>query len=148
MGTAESLYDDLRSKLRLSTRIVRRVGKDINVGEKFTMRFTVTNTSFPIDLTSHARIVFLKPEVYAAGTTYAKPTGGNTWHAFKDTRLAPGESTSIDVEFEAIDEIDGWFEDLFVTEEVARAVVRAKLDTDTYFTLRTFTTVREEIERT
>ncbi len=129
--SADSLYDNLRSYLRLSTRVIEREGSNINVGEDFVVRITVTNRAYAANRVGQPTIVFRDPSVFVDGTRFARPNNGG-WHRLTN-ELWPGESASVDVEFTAISEIENIFVDLFDDEEYAKIWVRGDLDQDRFF---------------
>ena len=109
--SADDLYDNLRSYLRLSTRVIDREGQNINVREDFTVRITVTNTAYAANKVGQPTIVFNNPMVYVDRTQYVRPHDGG-WHGLGGD-LWPGESASVDLEFTATSEIGNIFVDLF-----------------------------------
>lgn len=145
--SADSLYDNIRSYLRISSRVVDKVGKDINVKERFTMRFTVTNAAYDDGYVQSPDIVFDQPQLYVRGTSYAQPVGGSGWHNLPDPELFPGEATSVNVEFEALRDIPG-LSDLWRKEHVADVFARADLDQNRFFTVWRFDDIHEEIKPT
>ena len=145
--SADSLYDNIRSYLRLTSRVVSKVGNKINVGEKFTLRFTGSNSAYAANLVGKPRIVFDKPLIYVQGTDYAEPVKGSAWYNLPDTELFPGESSSVDIEFKAKKEL-GWWADIFSEEHVARAWILADLDKDRFFKIWNYINIHEEIEET
>ena len=141
---ADDLYDSIRSYLRVTSRVVSKVGSLINVGEKFTLRFTGSN-SCPVEFIPRWKqpdIIFDNPRVFVRGTLFAEPVGGETWHNLPDQRLWPGESSSVDIEFEAKISFP-WF-----IETVAKAWIRADLDQDRFFRVWNFTEVHVQIDPT
>lgn len=145
--SADSLYDNVRSYLRLTSRVVSKVGNKINVGEKFTLRFTGSNSAYAANLVGKPRIVFDKPRIYVEGTNYAQPVNGSAWHNLPDEELFPGESSSVDIEFEARREL-GWWDDIWSAEHVAKAWILGDLDQNRFFQMWNYIDVREEIEET
>ena len=145
MSVADSLYDDIRSYLRLTSRVISKVGDQVNISEKFTIRFTVSNTAYP-NYVEQPAIVFKNPYIYVEGTEYAEiiPEGPCT-KKFPDTLLKPGESSSVDIEFKAKKDIAGWV-DIYLTERVARAWIHADLDQNRFFFIRNYIDVNVEIE--
>lgn len=146
--SADSLYDDIRQYLRVGLRVTRKTGDDINVGERFTARITVTNTAYAANKVGQPRIVFDNARVYVEASQYTRLVGGNRWINLPDTELWPGESTSTNVEFEATGEIGGWLADLFSKEKIARVWVLADLDQDRFFEIWNYEEVSHEIEPT
>jgi hypothetical protein len=145
--SADSLYDNIRSYLRLTSRVVSKVGGNINVGEKFTLKFTGTNTAYAANLVGNPRIVFDKPRIFVQGTEYAKPVNGSAWHNLPDTELFPGESSSVNIEFEALKDL-GFWNDIFSEEHVAKAWILGDLDQDRFFQIWNYIDVYEELEET
>lgn len=145
--SADNLYDDLRSKLRLTARVVKKTGNDINVREKFVMRFSVLNTAYAANRVDLPDIIFDKPQIYVEGTEYAEPVEGNGWRSVPDQKLRPGEGSSVDVEMVAKRNIGG-IADWFQTERVARTWARAQLDEAAFFQIWTYRDVHEELQGT
>jgi len=145
--SADSLYDNIRSYLRLTSRVVSKVGNQINIGEKFTLRFTGSNSAYAANLVGKPRIVFNNPRIYVQGTAYAEPVNGSAWHNLPDKTLFPGESSSVDIEFQAKKEL-GWWADFFSEEHVAKAWILGDLDQDRFFKIWNYIDVREELEET
>ena len=125
--SADSLYDNIRGYLKLTTRVVSQVGSHIDVGENFTIRFTGSNFPYAANIVEQPRIIFNNTRIYVQGTAYARPVGGPGWHNLPDTVLYPGESSSVDLEFEAISDL-GWWDDIWNSEHVAGAWIFAELD--------------------
>lgn len=146
--SADSLYDNIRSYLRLSSRVVSKVGNDINVGENFTIRFTGSNSAYASNIYHQPRIIFNNARVFVRGTRYARPVGGDRWHNLPDNIMHPGESSFIDVEFEAIADIGGWWDDFWNSELVAKTWIFADLDQNQFFTIRNYRNINVEIEQT
>ena len=146
--SADSLYDDIRGFLSLSMRVIDKIGNDINVGEKFTLRFTGNNQAYAANLVGRPAIVFLNSRVYVSGTRYARPVAGNGWHNLPDAALFPGEASFVDIEMEAISEIGSWWTDLWNAEHVADAWITADLDQNRFFQVWNFKKVEQEIEPT
>ena len=146
--SADSLYDDIRQYLRVSLRVTRKTGDDINVGERFATRITVTNTAYAANKVGQPRIVFDKPRVYVESSQYTSVVGGNRWINMPDQELWPGESTSSNVEFEATSEIGGWLADLFSSEKIAKVWVLADLDQNRFFEIWNYEEASHEIEPT
>lgn len=147
--SATSLYDSLRSYLRMSARVVSKVGGDINVGEKFTVRFTGSNTAASPNVSiSNPAIIFNKTKVYVYGTAYAAPVAGNQSYDLPDASLFPGEASHVDVEFKALKDLSFWQGDWFREEHVAKAWITADLDQNRFFTLWNYMDFREEIDPT
>lgn len=145
--SADSLYDNVRSYLRLTSRVVSKVGSQINVGEKFTLKFTGTNNAYSADLVGKPRIVFDNPRIFVEGTSYARPVMGSAWHNLPDTELFPGESSSVEIEFEAINDL-GWWDDIWNAEHVAKAWILGDLDQNRFFQIWNYKNIHEEIEET
>lgn len=145
--SADSLYDNIRSYLRLTSRVVSKVGNQINVGEKFTLKFSGSSEAYSAGKVGKPRIIFDNPRIYVQGTDYARPVDGPAWHNLPDNKLYPGESSSVNIEFEAIKELDGWA-DFWSAEHVAKAWILADLDQNAFFQIWNYINVHEEIEET
>lgn len=146
--SADSLYDNIRGYLRVSARVLRREGNDINVNEKFVIRVTGTNVAYAANLVGKPRIVFDNPRVFVQGTQYTDVVGGDRWFDLPDRKLWPGEASSIDVELVATSEISNWFVDLFSEEKIAKVWIRGDLDQNRFFEIWNVRTFAEEIEPT
>jgi len=145
--SADSLYDNIRGYLRLTTRLIRKVGSDINVGENFTMRFTASNTTYPTGPAKNPDIVFLQTRIFIEGTQFATPDGGNAWHNVPDRTLFPGEASSIDIRFRAISDLP-WRPDIAGVEKIARVWIQADLDQNRFFKIKNFADIHQEIDNT
>ena len=145
--SADSLYDNIRSYLRLTTRVVSKVGDHINVGENFTLRFTGSNSAYAANLVGKPRIVFDNTRIFIEGTDYARPVDGSMWHNLPDGEIFPGESSFVDVEFEATNDL-GWWDDIWNSEHVAKAWILGDLDQDRFFKIWNYSNIHEEIEET
>lgn len=145
--SADSLYDNIRSYLRLTSRVVSKVGSKINVRENFTLRFTGSNSAYASNLVGKPRIVFDNPRIFVQGTDFATPTGGSAWHQLPDSELFPGESSAVDIEFQAVRDL-GWWDDIWSAEHVAMAWILGDLDQDRFFQIWNYIDVREEIHET
>lgn len=128
---ADALYDSIRSNLRVNARVISLTGSRIDVGEKFTLRFTGTNfcPAEWIPWWKQPDIIFDNVRIFVRGTDYAEPVTGAGWHNLPDQRLYPGESSHVDIEFEAK---TTWYPD-WVPEPVAEAFIRGDLDQDRFF---------------
>jgi hypothetical protein len=146
--SADSLYDDIRSFLRVAARVIRKEGGDINVDEEFTIRITGSNTAYAANLVGRPRIVFDRPRVYVEGTQYTDVAEGDRWFDLPDQELFPGEASSVDVQLVATSEISGWLADLFAEERIANVWINADLDQDRFFQIWNYREFSEEIEPT
>jgi len=146
--SADSLYDDIRRFLKLTARVTSKVGNHVNVGEKFKLKFTGSNTAYAANLVGRPRIVFKNPRIFVQGTDFAKPAKGAGWHDLPDNLLFPGEASSVTLDFEATDDLSFWEGDLFLQEQVARAWILADLDQDRFFQIWNVINVHHEIEET
>ena len=148
MPTSVDLYRGFREHLRLSYRLAALEGRDINVGERFTMRFSVANQGPDPAPVNNPVIVFNNARVLIEGTAFARPVaGGSVNLAVPDAQLFPGESSSIDVQMEALRNIGG-IADWFSAEQVAKAWAFADVDLPQYFRIWQFTDVSQELEQT
>lgn len=142
---------EIANYLHLSKRISLQEGERINVGERFTVRFTLTNTAPPPTTVEHRRVRFKRPYLQVAKTPYARPcmppdgtpidmVGNN----FPANVIDPGESTSMEVEMLATANMLG-ITDLFLEEWIAEAYVSAHLDADEYFRVMRAYQIKTEI---
>jgi hypothetical protein len=145
--SADSLYDDIRRFLRLSTRVTSKTGGNINVGERFTVRFTASNQAYSANFVGEPRIIFNNPRIFVEGTSFASPVAGNGWRNVPDQILFPGESSFVDVEFTALSTLD-WWNDLWSAEHIAKAWILADLDQNLFFQMWNYADIHEEIEPT
>lgn len=145
--SADSLYDDIRSYLRLTSRVVSKVGSLINVGEEFTLRFTGSNSAYAANLVGKPRIVFDNARIFVQGTSYAEPVNGAAWYNLPDTELFPNESSSVDIKFKAKKEL-GWWDDIWSAEHVASAWIVGELDQNRFFQIWNKIDVHVEIDAT
>ncbi len=150
--SANSLYDDISGNLKLTVSVRSQVGSEINVGEKFTLRLTGRNTSPGHNGFRDPFIVFLNPRIFVGGTRFARPVdpvppSGSIEYKMPTTALFPGRSSSVDVEFEAIDDFD-WFDDIWGVEPVAECTIRADVDYERFFRVTNSITYATEIVET
>ena len=145
--SADALYDNIRSYLKLTSRVTDKVGNQVNVGERFTLRFTGSNSAYSARKVGQPRIVFDNVRIYVEGTDYARPVEGPRWHNLPDTELFPGESSSVNIEFEATKDL-GWWDDIWNAEHVAKAWILGDLDQNRFFQIWKYIDVREEIYET
>ncbi len=146
--SAQALYSDLQSYLRVVARVVKRQGAFINVEEHFTIRVTGSNTAYNANLVNRPRIVFNRPRVFVQATQYTSVVGGNRWFDLPDPQLYPGEASSVDVELVATSEIADWWADLFEAERIANIWILGDLDQDLFFQIWNYIEFSEEIEPT
>lgn len=145
--SADSLYDNIRSYLKLTHRVVSKVGNHINVGEKFTLRFTGSNSAYAANIVQQPRIIFNNARIYVQRTSFAMPVGGSGWHSLPDSVLYPGESSFVEIEFEATADL-GFWADIWSSEHVAKVWIFADLDQNQFFTIRNYKDIKEEIDET
>jgi hypothetical protein len=146
MDEARELYNDLQRFLRVSARIVSTHGELVNVGEEFTAKVTVTNQAYSQSL-DRPLIVFLNPRILVGSTEYAelvKKPMQLPIYALPDDRLPPGESTSKDLKFKAKLAIE-MFAGGSYTERIASIHIYAKLDYDSYFSIRNHADIYHDI---
>jgi hypothetical protein len=128
----KEFYSSLRSYLRVSATVTSKVGHAINVGEKFTLRVFGSNIA-PASGSGQPHIIFLNSRVLVMATRYARPIGGDSViSALSETVLHPGQSSSVDIQMEALAEIPD-LSDFFQSEDVARINIYADLDTKQFF---------------
>ena len=117
---AGDVLDSLYGYLKITYKLIEKRGPDINVSEKFKVRFTVRNAS------PHPNIWFNKPTISIRGTAYAHPSDGPVSQSLGAT-LSPGQFQNVEVDMIADGDIAGWL-DFFMAEPVARVTVKAILD--------------------
>lgn len=148
MSAVEDLYRAFEGYLRLSFRLVALTGNDVNVGENFTMRFTVSNQGPDPSPVNNPVVVFDNVRVIVEGTEFATPVaGGQVNLAVPDAHLFPGESSSVDVVMRALRNMGG-FADLFSAERVAQAWAVGDVNLTEYFRIWQTTGVTQEIQPT
>jgi hypothetical protein len=146
--SADSLYDNIRSYLRVTARVIRKEGGDINVREEFTIRVTGSNAAYSANYVGQPRIVFDGARVYVEGTQYTDVVGGNRWFDLPDQELFPGEASFVDVQLVATSEISSAWTDFWNEEKIAKIFIRADLDQNRFFDIWNYTEFHEEIEPT
>jgi len=148
MATNTDLYRAFKDDLRLTYRLVERTGNDVNVGETFTMRFTVSNQGPNPGPVNNPVIIFNNARVMVEATAFATPVAGAFVNRpVPDNQLFPGESSSVDVEMRALRNIGG-IADWFSAEHVANAWAMADVDLPEYFRIWQFNDVHQEIQPT
>lgn len=146
--SAVDLYRSFKGYLRITSRLIRLTGNDVNVGETFTMRFTVTNQGPNPSPVDNPVVIFNNGRVIVEGTEYAAPTAGTSVNLpLPDTQLFPGESSFVDVPMRALRNMGG-FADFFSAEHVAKVWAVADVDQNEYFKIWQYTNVSQEIEGT
>ena len=115
------------------------------MGERFTLRITGSNAAYATGFVGEPAIVFDNTRIHVSGTKYAKPIDGDGWHGLPDAELFPGESSSVDIEFEATADLP-WYSDWYQAEKVAKVFIRANLDQNRFFTLWNVKTLEHEID--
>ena len=139
------LHAELRSWLELTTRVVQRTGNEINVGERFTVRFTVTNRAPRRTSPEVPDVAFEELQIGIGRTAYAAPVNGPGWHPLPVKQLEPAESASVEVEFEAIGTLN-FFSDWLNDELIARPMISANVDYKRLFNIRKVEAVHVEID--
>lgn len=110
MSTLEDIRNEARDKLTVDALVIRRTGSVINIGEEFTVRFTVRNrfNGSNEDLPpGHPH--FTDVNIQISATQFATPTEGNTITRHLTNHLGFGHSISTDVTFEALRNLDDGF---------------------------------------
>lgn len=142
---AVDLYISLHNQLELTAVLVRS-DAEINVGDTFTIKFTVRNA--PISYGRRRRpepvplVVFKNVHLSVRGTDYATLVG----HSEQDATspLKPGEKAVFSIGFRARQTLGGSAGST-TQELVANASVRADLDLDEFFKFKQSLAVRAEI---
>ncbi len=142
------LRNELKAYLRGQTTIVRKVGSQINVGEQFTLRITATNIAPP-----DSRIYFTEASYSVAETEYADMlTPHPDYVAREDVPfpgrrfLAPGLSTSVDLEFRALRSFSDGLHDFWNAEPIAQVAVHGFLDVRRFFAIASRAAASHEID--
>lgn len=145
--SAINTWRDFSNLLRISHSIIRKQGNDINVGEEFTMRVTITNIAQSSSLHSkRPDIRFRNLQVRISAGEHARPQAGNTVTLqLNDQLLTSGDSGSVDVTMLATGDL-GFFADIFGTEEIAQVTVFADLDQNAYFRIWNHSHRSQEID--
>ncbi|MBW8191599.1 hypothetical protein K0504_11170 [Neiella marina] len=139
----QELLELASSYLYLSSRISNKSGRYINEGERFSVRFSLTNTAPAATQLGAPRFKFLSPYLLVQQTRYAAPlsSSGNPVSLVGNnftSHLEPGETTSTEVDFIALDTAD--WSVFHRNEEYVKATVEAPIDTTYLFkALRSFT---------
>lgn len=148
MSVPVEFWRDLASYLKLTARVVEKVGQDINVGEKFTLEFTLRNEA-PYSGTNVPLIRFKKPQLSVLATSYARPDAGLSVNIDLPVAvLAPQQSTAVKVMMKATADISGWWDDLWNQEKIATARVQTTLDAEAFFAVKRSYAFEQEIEPT
>lgn len=125
----EAFMNDVRNYLRVTYRLGRiDTPPQINVGDVFTVQFTLHNIA-----TSY-NIIFLNPALHLNPGRHAAPLRPGAY-PLPRTVLRPYEQSTIDVEFRASRNIGG-VEDWWAIEEIAYVTPIATLDSQAFFRLR------------
>ena len=145
----EKFYQAIRNELRLTNYLAHQDGDAVNVGETFTVRFQLWNDASAALGPHLAQIVFTNLRLTVRGTEFATPLQNGepvevATFSFSDNHLPGEESTTVDVEFQAVKNMGG-LEDLLAREEVAVVTLEADLDLAQYFRVRMVRAVHEEI---
>ncbi|MCM4171108.1 hypothetical protein DHD32_06430 [Arenibacter sp. TNZ] len=145
--SAISTWRDFSSLLRISHSIIRKQGNDINVGEEFTMRVTITNIAESSSLHSRRpNIRFSDLQVRISAGDHARPQAGNSVTLpLNDQLLTAGDSGTVDVVMLATGDLS-FFPDIFGTEEIAEVTVFANLDQNAYFRIWNHSHRSQEID--
>ena len=144
-------HQQLRDQLRLTYYLLRQEGKEINVGESFTLRFQLWNDA-PAPIGPYVpRIIFTHLSLTVRATDFATPLQDGqpvqeATFSFADSRLPGEETTFVDVNLQAVKHLSG-LEDLLSRETVAEVMLQADLDVAQYFRVHLPRTVHEKIAR-
>jgi hypothetical protein len=144
-----SFHQSLHHLLRLNTNLSRKEGEEVNVGETFTLQFTLWNDAPDVLGPATPRIVFTPLQLTIQATAFATPLQDGkpvleATFSFADATLGGGEQTTVEVNLQAIRNMHG-LEHLLSREEVAEVLVTADLDLAQYFQVRLHRPVYEEI---
>ena len=151
MTVFEQLQQDLGGYLHVTGEIIDAPGGSVNVGEKFTVRFTLTNTAPPPTAVMTPKIIFESPYIQFSRTEYAAPLdlyGEEVYsvgHNFPDDRLEPGESSFRDFEMIALKAMGKGIMAWFLKEQIAKVYVNGRLDPSAFFKIWNKTDVYGQI---
>lgn len=145
--SAISTWRDFSGLLRISHSITSKQGNDINVGEEFTMRVTITNIAQSSSLHSRRpNIRFRNLQVRISAGNHARPQAGNTVIlSLDDQLLTAGDSGRVDVPMLATGDLS-FFPDIVGVEEIAEVTVLADLDQNAYFRIWNHSHRNQEID--
>jgi hypothetical protein len=153
MSVLEDIHNEVASYLSLSVTLTQRAGTQINVGEEFTLRFTLRNTASP---SRRPTIIFRDLFLRVDATVYAHPRdappGSAIFVVIREGTLGPGELRTADVVLVADrnmgSDFVGFLADMFAQEEVATVRFSAALDLGAFFVVHKDQRLVQEIEPT
>ena len=105
LGTLNGLRDEARNNLRLTASVIQTQGNDLDVGEHFTVRFTLFNDFRGSNGETPGHAHFRNLSLKLSRTTYARPVAGDEVTLNLTDHLGFGSGISRDVEFEALAKI-------------------------------------------
>lgn len=132
------LRDQVFDGLELKAEIIEKQGQDLDIGEKFKVRFTVTHKFFNPKTGWYAGSVnFLDCKLKLEGTPYAKPIDANPLSISLGNLTYVGQYVQKEVEFEAISKLPNlhWREGILYDppEAYVKARVEARFDIEEFF---------------
>ena len=128
-----SLRDEARNNLAVGVTIVSTQGSDIDIGEQFTVRFTVTNHFVGGEGMHPGHAHYLNVSLRVTGTVHASVEGGNRTIPIAD-HLGFGNSVSTDVTFNALSALPNGFLS-WPSERYANVRVEADFDVVRFFSV-------------
>jgi hypothetical protein len=140
------LYTSLNNLLELTAQVIKS-DQDINIGDTFTIKFTVRNA--PIGRGGRGRlepvpkVIFKNVHLSVRGTDYATLVG----HPENDaiSPLKPGQTAVFSIGFRAKATLGG-LEGSYILEKVSKASVQADLDLEAFFRFKRSMEVSAQIE--
>jgi len=145
-GDLNSLRDEARDKLRLTAAVVATQGRDLDIGERFTVRFTLFNDFRGSSGETPGHAHFRNVSLRLSRTAFARPVAGDEITLNLADHLGFGNAISRQVEFEALAKIPlinlgkAWI-------DLPEPYVTARAEAD-FDILRFFHIVQEEVFRT
>jgi hypothetical protein len=128
------LYHELQRHLRLTTRVISKIGDMLVPDDELRVRFSVMNTAPIRKGPRDPKIHFCNTRLIVEQTRWARPVSAPcVWIDLPETYLRPGESTHVDLDLVALDTLSGLFDFIGGLEDVISAWVSADLDQDVFF---------------
>lgn len=138
-----SLRDEARNRLKARAVIVDTQGRDIDIGEKFTVRFDISNEFSGGEGEHPGHAHFNNVQLRVDGTSYAEVVGGNQTIDVTN-HLGYGHTKSVTVKFKALNKIPQfWFD---IPEPYAVVRVIADFDIARFFKVIQDETFRTQID--
>ena len=140
-----SLRNEARNNLTVTANVINQQGGDIDVGEQFTVRFTVRNNFTGGNGESPGHAHYRNVRLQVAGTNFASVVDGNRTIDITD-HLGFDGSESTDVTFQATDTVPASFFNWWPSEPYAGVTALADFDIDRFFRIVQSETFSTQIE--